>query len=836
MKKLGPLLILALLLASCSQVNTMFNARRYFEAAQARPLNANGKPNNQAVEEYTKAIKKCGIILSNPRQDGRTDDALFLMAKALFYKGNSAFQAKDQFEALIKGFPESPYFGEAHIYLARVFREINRKEDGAKLLGEFILDPQHKKLHPRGLLTLAEFAIADKDYIKAQYWLQKIIAEYPRSKEYREAFFSFGQNYFIQKDYTSSLDEFGKIAGDPRIPSQLKLDARYYIALNQYELKDYDDSWKTLQRLFKDEDRPDKLSQARVLKSRLLFARGEAEDGVAEIEDITKSYPRTKSSAEAQYYLGEYYFYVAKDLEKAATAYNKVRSEFSTSELASPSQQKAIAVNQIKQKIGFSPESNLQAFVDYHISAAENYLKQFSLPDSALGMYQRIIDSRDSVQVLRDSVEVIIEVKQVEVDSLTVEIGMLPEPAVPDSITAEEPAEIRLNAPADTLNAEPATQDTMSITGEIRETEAGEADTLALADAEVVQGEPTPPIETELEIIASEPSPDSLDVPGYTMEEPATELPDSLQVEVEEEPKPVDPAELRKQLQRSLTEASTALSNGQGRLATLDGLLQKYDREIIPLALFSQASIYKKTDADSTRIAAILGGMQERFPGNKYTKAVDDMLAGRPIRLIDPEEEAQELRLDEAFGMFEAQPDSMVAILNDLAGSQYSPVKLRANFRLGWFYTFEAPDTTAAKPYLEEVLDLEQTGEYAALTARFFDGTKFKLNTFEELVDSLAVADSLRLLELLKAQADSLGMAADSTAIADSLADAGAAEGQSSEENTGLQPEEEPVPTLDAPEKKEDAPVEPPSGENIPEDIVPEGDTLPPSLPDGPSE
>ena len=142
MKKHVPfLLVITLALASCGLNNTMYNARKYFRTAQARPLNANGKPNNQAVQEYTKAIQKCGIILSNPKTTRNTDDALFLMAQALYLKGNSAFQAKDQFESLIKGFPDSPYFGEAHIYLAKVLREINRKDDAEKLLTNFTNHP-----------------------------------------------------------------------------------------------------------------------------------------------------------------------------------------------------------------------------------------------------------------------------------------------------------------------------------------------------------------------------------------------------------------------------------------------------------------------------------------------------------------------------------------------------------------------------------------------------------------------------------------------------------------------------------------------------------------------
>ena len=164
MRKYRLLLCCVLLLGfSCGLNNTMYNARKYFNDAKSRPLTANGRPSSQAVDEYTKAIKKCGIILSSKKRNAKTDDALYLMAQALYLKGNSAFQAKDQFEALIAGFPDSPFYGESHIWLARVLREINQPEQAEDLLEDFIRDPLQKKLHPKALLTLADFEIKDKD-------------------------------------------------------------------------------------------------------------------------------------------------------------------------------------------------------------------------------------------------------------------------------------------------------------------------------------------------------------------------------------------------------------------------------------------------------------------------------------------------------------------------------------------------------------------------------------------------------------------------------------------------------------------------------------------------
>lgn len=723
MKRLSFMLLLALLAASCGLNNTMYNANKYFKAAQARPLNANGKPNSQAVQDYTKTIQKCGKILSASKRPRNADDALYLMARALYYKGNSSFQAKDQFEALIQNFPESKHFGDAHIYLARVYREINRNDDARKVLEQFLYQPKQVKLHPRALLTLAEFEIADKDYVRAQYWLEKIITQYPKAQEYREAYLLFGQNYYIQKDYPASLREYEKIAESRLMPKQLKLEAQYWVALNQFQLGDYQQSWKNLQGLLKDEVRPEKVAQARVLQARLYFARGKDEEGVAESEDISKSYPRTQSSASAQYFLGEHYFRAASDLDKASAAYNKVRVEFAASEWVDAAQKKSAAITQLKQNSGLDPESNLQLFVDYHVSAAENYLNSFALPDSALLMYQRVIGFRDSLDDRLGRLAAELNVKQAAVDSLEYQLSLLPEPTQPDSI--EQP---------DTLKSEPADPRPDSL--------AAPADSL----------DPRPAAADSLQSESVIPPSDKVSAPA-----------DSLITKLEEPA--ADPQELRRELQRQRGNVQNELDALQNRLSALEDLKHRYLSDVVPLALFSRASIYNKSPADSVRMQEILEQMRLEFPGDKYTNALSAMVAGESIRLIDPAEESEEALLDRAFGLAESEPDSMLVVLEDLTESDYSAIRLKSNFRLGWFHTFERPDTSRARPYLEEVLTLQTSGDYASLTTRFFNGDRFLLNTFAALVDSIAAADSLKLLEELMIEADSLNAGSDSLSV-----------------------------------------------------------------------
>ena len=90
---------------------------------------------------------------------------------------------------------------------------------------------------------------------------------------------------------------------------------------------------------------------------------------------------------------------------------------------------------------------------------------------------------------------------------------------------------------------------------------------------------------------------------------------------------------------------------------------------------------------------------------------------------------------------------------------------MRAHFRLGWYYTVAAGDTAWARPYLEEVLKLEQSGDYASLTRRFFNGKDFSLNQdllerWQAAAKSSAAADTLAAVDdSLKAQEEEKGSA-----------------------------------------------------------------------------
>lgn len=663
MKRILILALFSLLIIACGIDNTMYNAQNYFKAAQARPLNVNGRPTPQAVDEYTKSIRKCGIILSQEKPSRRADDALFLMGRALYYKGNSAFQAKDAFEGVIKGYPNSKHIPEAHIYLAKVLREINQVAASEALLERFVRDPKYYKYHPRALLVLADYEIKDKDYHRAQYWLQKIIADYRKTPEFKEAFFLFGKNYYMQGDYERSLAEFQTFQKTRGIAKEMKLEASYYIALCQYELGDYDSALKISKALIRNEIRPEKLSQAKVLNSRILLAKGNVKAGLEGLEEVTKSYPRTEQAAAAYYYWGKYFYFQEGDIDKATPHLNRVRTEFNKSPFAEKGAKIATALSQMKKPALLDSRSNLQGFLDHYYLKAEYFINPLAMPDSALVAYQRVIDEYGILLAEQDSLNHSLQTIDAQIDSLS---------ALPE---------------------------------------------LALFDAQTDIQKPEIAEETDAEDEAKEDTSEEEEHDSAEVEEDATESISALE-------------------QRRQAEAQK--EQVQQRIANYEQSLKRFRDEILPFCYFSKYSIYHKLDKDGEDAERLLATMQESFPRNIYTRAAIAIKNAKVPQLIDPDLEAAEEAFDHALGYYPDAPDSLIQSMERFTESPYPKLKLRAFYRLGWYYSFEAPDTTRAKEYLQEVLSTSDSGDYGLTVRRFYDGAKYLLRD-SGLPDSTAI-------------------------------------------------------------------------------------------------
>ena len=384
-------LLLSLLASGCSfaYYNTFFNAKRYYKEAEALPMRDDGRPAASAVQSYNKAIQKCGIIITEYKETKWVDDALFLLAKSMYHKGNAYVQAGEKFEDLIEYYPDSPFIPEAHVYLARCRRKLNQKEDAYRMGQELLVGSENRDLQPEVLLMLAEWRIEDEDYIRAENLLHQLLDEHPDSDEFADAYFLLGLTYQSLKQYEKSNEVFQRLL-ETKVPRRTKMDARFNIATNLLEAGQYEQSLADAKELKEEEYNEDALPRIDVLLARNYAALGRNEEAIELLDNVLTVAPRTYVAAEAAYRLAEVYFLQVLDYEKAIEFYNRVKREKGDSPFVENAVSRSAVASQIVQFQDTDRDIPVQSLIDEQFKLAEYYLDVLSMPDSTLAVYHRI--------------------------------------------------------------------------------------------------------------------------------------------------------------------------------------------------------------------------------------------------------------------------------------------------------------------------------------------------------------------------------------------------------------------------------------------------------------
>ncbi len=413
------LLFLFILIGGCVYYNTFFNAQQYFKEAQEMQLNSKGKPSSQAVQNYNKAIKKCGIVLTDYKDSKYADDALFLMARSLFYIGRNYTQTIAKLNDLIKFYPDSEFIPEAKLYLAKAKYEFNQKEESYEILRNFIQNKEHQKYHARALKILADYKLREESYVEAESYLEKIIQEHQRSNEFESAYILLGKTLSDAGKFEASNQTFLELL-DSKVSRKNKFDARYFIAKNYLALKEYQEAKRTATKLLADEYREDKISKVRLIEARALANLEQAEDAIAIFNAIIEDNPNTELSAEASFFLAELYFNQKKDYEKAIEYYNKVKEEKNNSFFVQQALTKSSVASQIIQY--YNPEENtsIEDLVKENFQLAEYYIDILEQPDSAIFVYNSIIERGDELIPMIDSLQTKLDSIHLKIDSLDI--------------------------------------------------------------------------------------------------------------------------------------------------------------------------------------------------------------------------------------------------------------------------------------------------------------------------------------------------------------------------------------------------------------------------------
>lgn len=404
---------------SCVYYNTFYNAKKYFESAQSYDVPETGRPPARAIQDYDRVIERCTYILREHPDSKWADDALYLLGRSLYYQRRNMIQAKDRFQDMLRVFPDSKYIPSSKIYAAKVEYQLANRSEAFFILQDVLDNDDYREYHPQVLLLRSEWNLAEGNPADAQRDLSIIVQDYPRSDEYEEAFLKLGMSYLKSEQYEDSKKLFEDLLAS-RVARRIRFDARYYIALSNFYLGNYNKVMEQLDSLQRDEYEQELFPRIYVLRARTHVAMGNYETAEELFNNVITDNRRTIIAAEASFYLAEMYFRHLGKHDMALESYNQVSRQSRSSPYVDKAMSRSSVVSQVIQLRSTEHSLGTRELVQEHFRLAEYYLYEMNLPDSALSVYKSIDNQTGRLKQRLETVEQFLSDNQDLVDSLEV--------------------------------------------------------------------------------------------------------------------------------------------------------------------------------------------------------------------------------------------------------------------------------------------------------------------------------------------------------------------------------------------------------------------------------
>lgn len=323
MKKLSYILFFLLLFTmisgGCAYFNMYFNAKESYKEAEKKRKETNSIDKNL----YENTIKELSKILEFYPDSRWVDDALLMMGLSYLRQGEN-YKAQKKFTELMKKFPDSDLSDQARVYLAETEIALKNYEEARKLISgiesENISVERYEltKLNAEMNLSLGDSLDALNLFIKASEETSDTAVKISFYEKTADLAGSMGK-------HTAASEYYRKILPlQTERPMIFETTVKYSEALSRSG--DTDGAILVLEKIMQDPDYVNYTLRGNVILGRYYLAKGEKEKTLRTIEEVLKNNPKDRNNgpvlSEAAFYLGEMFFNIDKDFEKAEMMYD----------------------------------------------------------------------------------------------------------------------------------------------------------------------------------------------------------------------------------------------------------------------------------------------------------------------------------------------------------------------------------------------------------------------------------------------------------------------------------------------------------------------------------
>lgn len=703
------MLTFLMILTSCVYYNTFYNAKKYYaEALNAKKQN-NGNVSPSIDTKFETSIGKCAYIIQEYPTNKWVDDAILLMGQC-YYEQEYYIKALRKFKEYEKYYSSRKLYPKAKLYLAKTYLAMKEYDEAMKQFSAIFTNPKFQEVRTEAYFDLTDYYLEKGKYNGAKNTILELLNTDLKKKNHLKAMFLYAQIVYTNGEYKSAELAFRNFLAE-KPTKRYRLDALMYIGKIFIVTGNYNDAIQIFKNLHDNEVDYDKLPEIEMYIALCEAHLGKTEKAFEMFESINTENKGKKIVSEVNYYWGDIYFSVLRDYNNAIEKFNAVIIKNLDGALVNDTQNKLKVAQELISFQSVQNSDQIKQIVEFQFKLAEYYNFDLNQPDSALAMYDDILER---LPLLRD-----------ELDSLTI----LLELTFPKEDSVDILSDTLLFADSLQITIESEIEDSIEIVQPVEDSVHAVAVDSMIIDS--LRG---------IAIIDSSLS-DSVLVDSV--------LTDSTLIEPE---KPV------------LTRSQLLV-----KIENLHNMIHEFETEIIPKVLFMKLWTFKKKYDDPEMADEMYLRLETDYPGSKYTIAGKKLINNESYQLVEPREHFAHMYVQKALDFyFDSVTLEQSHAYLDTVISMYDSTSAypQALYLKSYLFVKENHDTTAARPYLEEFFTDYPNHELKKEVTDFFDGTRFL--SFEPEIDSSLIIDSMIVLPDSMNIADSL-FVIDSTDVADSI-------------------------------------------------------------------
>lgn len=380
----------------CAYFNTLYNAKAKFAEAQEIKYRADPDRLEISLQErnlYDDAIEKAARVVKFYENSKWVDDALLLMGRAAFEKGDYS-TALRKFDEILTFYPESNLMAQTLLWQGRTRIAVNELAEGEAALTQAAAFGENKWRDSVVYFTgLAAYEREDFDVALASF--TEIVNKHHKSEWFPEAGMTAGEIAEEQGELQMALSIYERVWKKSKYPEDKYRGgmARGRV-FQEIDLRAAEKTFRSVAaEAANDRDRGEALLEV----GRTIARRGDVDQAVGVYADILERYPRSEASAWAQYEVGHLYD-VAGDLETAIEQYDLVKEQGTGFDAW---QEASERTTQIQRVLDLRAEIAAEDPVEVErkrFLLAEQFLEKIGNEEAALAEYASLADDAEGTE------------------------------------------------------------------------------------------------------------------------------------------------------------------------------------------------------------------------------------------------------------------------------------------------------------------------------------------------------------------------------------------------------------------------------------------------------